>query len=69
MKPAMPSFQHHNRDLARSLVYGDRHPDQGLWHVDCSSMKNFVRGAPYKKFSQGYQHDVLFRRAKLGPTV
>eukprot|EP00435_Cladocopium_sp_Y103_P040890 s1234_g11.t1 len=28
----------------RSLVYGDRHPDQGLWHVDCSSMKNFVRG-------------------------
>lgn len=28
----------------RSIVYGDRHPDQGLFHCDCSSMRNFVKG-------------------------
>eukprot|EP00439_Symbiodinium_sp_Y106_P034141 s1029_g4.t1 len=27
-----------------SIVYGDRHPDQGLFHCDCSSMRNFVKG-------------------------
>jgi len=28
----------------RSLVYGDRHPDQGLFHIDFSSMRTFVKG-------------------------
>ena len=29
----------------RSLIYGDRHPEQGLFHIDRSSMRNFVRGS------------------------
>lgn len=28
----------------RSLIYGDRHPDKGLFYIDCSSLRNFVKG-------------------------
>lgn len=33
----------------RSLIYGDRHPDKGLFHIDRSSMRNFVKGTEHRK--------------------
>lgn len=32
------------KKTTRSLIYGDRHPDKGLFHIDRSSMRNFVKG-------------------------
>ncbi|CAJ1401320.1 unnamed protein product [Effrenium voratum] len=34
----------------RSLVYGDRHPDQGLFHCDFSSCHAFVKGPCFETF-------------------
>jgi len=47
VSPTSPTLKT-KRSNSRSLVYGDRHPDQGLFHVDCSSLKNFVRGPAFE---------------------